>query len=93
MKVEEVTRQTMRELVAPYDIEARRQAYREGRFPRADKVTDLDRRYRWDLFYKSGLAMLFDTGIGGQYESGINGDHIYTALKRVIPSLSEGEEK
>ena len=84
MKVEEVTRQTMRELVAPYDIEARRQAYREGRFPRADRVTDLDTRYRWDLFYRAGLAMLFD-------DRSINEDHIYTALKRVIPSLSEGK--
>lgn len=84
MKVNEVLREAMQAMVLPFDNEDMRQAYREGRFPRADKVKDLDKRYRWDLFYRSGMGMLFD-------DRSINGDHIYTALKRVVPSLSEGK--
>jgi hypothetical protein len=72
----------LRELIAPLDTEETRERYKTGQFPRSAAVVDLNKRYRWDLFYAvRGYTLLpedrrdiFDT-------------HIYTALKRVVPPL------
>ena len=64
-----------------------RQAYREGRFPRADRVKDLDARFRWDLFH---TVLRRNRRLREVIESeDLNDSHIYTALKRIIPPLSE----
>jgi hypothetical protein len=85
MKISLEERARMATMLSGYDTEDRRQAYREGRFPRADAVKDLDKRYRWDLFYYVGMAneMRFGRDV---YDS-----HIYTVLSRLVPSLSEGK--
>ena len=84
----------MRERIAPLDTDDTRQAYREGRFPRADSVKDLDMRYRWDLFYAAKCGELVDgdhAGAivrGGAVVSGtITSAHIDTALRRIVASL------
>ena len=78
--------EAMRERIAPLDTVERRQAYREGRFPRAEAVRDLDMRYRWDLYYAGRVSDVFDTGIGGGDE-GLTSDHIDTGLRRIVPPL------
>jgi hypothetical protein len=48
-------------------------------------VQDIDRRYRWDLYW--GAARL----AGGLPDStnGYSDAHVYTALKSVVPSLTK----
>lgn len=69
--------------IEPHDTEANRQEYRNGEFPRADKVQDIDKRYRWDLFY--GLeAWRCIWERDGQ----LNDEHIDTMLRRIVPPLN-----
>lgn len=77
----------MARLIEPLDTPSVRQAYREGRFPRADKVKDLDTRYRWDLF---AAAKVWQIGL---YDHGYTDAHIDTALRRIVRPLgAEAEE-
>lgn len=73
--------QAMRERIEPLDTEETRAAYREGRFPRAELVQDLDTRYRWDLFHATKCREL--VGLGE-----VTSAHIDTALRRIVPKLS-----
>lgn len=70
----------LRGAVAPFDTDERRAAYRARQFPRAELVRDLDKRYRWDLFYRANgyRAMAHD------YRDGM----VDTALRRIVPPLS-----
>ena len=81
MKITPTQLDAMRERLAPMDTAERRQAYREGRFPRADSVLDLDRRYRWDLFWEAGGYRLLPS------DNGLDSSHIDTGLRRVVPSI------
>lgn len=89
MKLTPAQVEAMRERISPLDTDERRQAYREGRFPRAEAVKDLDMRYRWDLFHAARAVDVFHTGIGGEDE-GLTSDHIDTGLRRIVPALGEG---
>lgn len=73
--------------IQPLDSDARRQQYRDGDFPRADKVKDLNMRYRWDLFWGAkGYDVLRQSPDG--YESGQYYDsHIDSALRKIVPAL------
>ena len=62
-----------------------RERYRAGDFPRADRVRDLDKRYRYDLFYAAGGYRLLPE------DDDLTDAHIYTALRRVVPSLTVGD--
>jgi hypothetical protein len=70
----------MESLIAPFDTEERREVYRNGQFPRADLVKDVNHRYRWDLFY---MAKAY-RGMGdAEYDN----THIDTALRSIVPKL------
>ena len=79
--------EAMRERIAPLDTAERRQAYREGRFPRADRVKDLDMRYRWDLYHAGRVSDVLDRWGSGD---GLTDAHIDTGLRRIVPALGEG---
>jgi hypothetical protein len=80
--------QAIRDRIAPLDTDETRQAYREGRFPRADRVRDLDMRYRWDLFYAARGSDIVEPDAGRIIDSrGITSDHIDTALRRIVAPL------
>jgi hypothetical protein len=81
MKVDKDTLVRITDAIAPLDTPELRQDYREGRFPRADQVDDLDVRYRWDLFWKAGGWRLLPSG------HGLDSSHIDTALRRVVAGL------
>lgn len=69
--------------IAPVDCDALRAKYMAGDFPRgAGAVQDLDKRYRWDLYWH-----VFDRGFrfNGEY----NDSHIDTALRRAVPPITE----
>lgn len=59
--------------------------YENGKFPRSDKVKDLNKRFRWDLLY---AAKCYDKIIKPLYdEEGCDDTHIDTALRRIVPSI------
>lgn len=74
----------MRSAIEPLDTPQVRDAYRNGNFPRADRVQDLDMRYRWDLLNAARLTKfviyLYD-------EHDCNDNHIDTALRSIVAPL------
>jgi hypothetical protein len=89
MKLTPVQVEAMRERIAPLDTAERRQAYREGRFPRAEAVKDLDMRYRWDLYHAARVREVLDRNIGGD-GADLTDAHIDTGLRRIVPALGQG---
>jgi len=59
--------------------------YEQGRFPRSDKVTDLQRRFCFDLSYGSGLNKF----ICEELYTYMDDSHLYTALKKVCPVVTK----
>jgi len=89
LKIKPEHLQRLREALAPLDTEARRAPYRAGEIPRADAVTDIDKRYRWDLLYASGLKIGDGVGVPGDLElyGYLNDEHIDSALRSFIKPL------
>ena len=82
-KIPAPTVEAMRQRIAPLDCEANRAAYRDGNFPRADRGRDLDRRYRWDLYWAAQCQPILDqANIEGLLDS-----HIDTALRAIVRPL------
>lgn len=69
--------------IKPLDTAERRERYRKGDFPNADKVKDLDKRYRWDLLWASGDRYFLDFARALDATD----NHIDTALRRVVKPL------
>lgn len=80
MKIDAGKLAAMREAIDPLDTPERREKYRTGQFRHADRVKDLDKRYRWDLLYDSGV---FDVVDLYDYMDA----HIDTALRYLVPPL------
>jgi hypothetical protein len=78
----------VRDALTPLDTPERRARYRAGDFPNADRVRDLDTRYRWDTYY---LAV--DSGVL-TYDTlrNLNGAQTETVLRKVVPTLSGGSK-
>lgn len=87
MKITKETVEAMREHIAPLDTDERRSAYREGRFPRAEAVKDLDTRYRWDLYHASRCVDVIKGD--GDYPQDLTTNHIDTALRRIVQPLGK----
>lgn len=80
--------EAVRQALTPLDTPERRARYRSGDFPNADRVRDLDTRYRWDTYYlavDSG-ALTYDT------LRNLNGAQTETVLRKVVPTLSGGSK-
>lgn len=65
--------------VTPLDTESARESYRTRRIPRGASVKDIDKRYRWDLFWAARGHEL----LSSEYAD----SHIDTALRRIVPAL------
>lgn len=57
MKISADAVATLRAAIEPLDTAELRETYRARDFPRADRVKDLDKRYRWNLTYAAGLSL------------------------------------
>ncbi len=68
----------LKAVVSDQDTPKRREDYRTGNFVNAPRVNDLDKRYRWDLFYDS-----FMESLTLHYSDA----HIDTALRRIVPPI------
>ena len=81
MKIAPDTVALMAAAIATIDTEDRRAAYRAGLYPRAGLTKDLDRRYRWDLFWASHAnVQLHDL-------EHVLDSHIDTALRQIVSPL------
>lgn len=80
MKVKPEHVQALRALIEPLDTERVREAYRNGRYPRAELTKDVNRRYRWDLMWAAKAYNVVK-------DHGYNDEHINTALKSIVPML------
>lgn len=71
--------------LATLDTIHRRSKYRRGDFPYADRVDDLNKRYRWDLWWSTPWDVR-DQIIAafGDYPKD---DYIDTALRRLVAPL------
>lgn len=72
----------LRDWIVLFDDAERRTNYRNGDFPRSASVVDLNRRYRWDLFW---LAV--DAGMGYDMHEPYTNDQFDSALKRIVPDI------
>ena len=84
MKMSAVLYDWLRAEIERHDTEARRTAYREGRYPRADRTKDVDMRYRWDLL-RAVHGALPDT-LRPELND-LRDTHIDTALRRIVAQL------
>lgn len=83
MKVTPEHFEIMKAAIEPFDIETTRDRYRRRDIPRADSVKDIDKRYRWDLYYHAARLS------GGLPDStnGYTMEHIDTALRKIVKPL------
>ena len=72
-------------LVAPYDNEANRTRYRNRDIPRADAVKDINKRYRWDIWY--AVTRRNREFFDAVQEVNPSDSHIDTLLRSVVPTL------
>ena len=75
--------EVMRQMISPLDTPETRGVYERGEYPRP--AQDVDKRYRWDLFWAAGGWKVLE-------QAGLNGDdlldsHIDTALRSIVPKL------
>lgn len=89
LKIRSADLQRLQAAIAPLDTSARRTAYLEGRFPRADSCQDVDKRYRWDLLWASGLKLGDGMGMRGDLDlyAYLDDAHIDSALRHLVPTL------
>lgn len=89
LKIRPEDLKVLREAIAPHDTGAKRLAYLRGDFPRAEHCTNLDKRYRWDLLYASGLKIGDGAGVVGDLDlyAYLDDTHIDSALREIVPLL------
>jgi len=58
--------------------------YQKGLFSRAGHVKDLQKRFCFDIYYASKVPREL---VKAMYDSGMNDDHIYTALRSILPTI------
>lgn len=85
MKITPTHLESLTQALTPLDTPERRAQYASGEFPRADAVTDLNKRYRWDLLFATGPFSREWTTEVYKYA---DDTHIDTALRSVIKPLS-----
>jgi len=84
MRVTKSHMAALRDAITPLDRPEVRAHYLAGDIARADRVQDLDKRYRWDLFRASGAHRLV-WGWDADYADA----HLDTALRAIVPPLGE----
>lgn len=77
----------LRKHLAPFDTLEKRIQYSTGNFPYADKVVDLDKRYRWDLLYEANLSKWICDNVYPY----ANDTHLDTALRSIVAPLPRKE--
>jgi hypothetical protein len=89
MKIKPEDLVVLKEAISKVDTIENRQLYISGKFSRADRVKDINMRYRWDMLHLCKLRIGDGVGIEGDLNlySYMNDTHIDTALKSIIKPL------
>lgn len=83
MKVSDEHFKIIKDAVEPHDTDAQRERYRNRQIHNAAAVSDIDKRYRWDLYY---YAARLNNGLPDS-TSGYSMTHIDTALRKIVKPL------
>lgn len=84
MKISAHSLDKLETAIKPKDTIENRAKYLVGNFPRADRVNNLDVRYRWDLLY---LSMIAQDIHRITEDEDLNSNTLDTALKRIVPEF------
>lgn len=76
MKVSKDDIATLRTAIEKIDTLELRDKYARGDYPRSELTKDLNKRYRWDLYWACGVNL-----------DGYLDAHIDTALRSVVPAI------
>ncbi len=82
MKMSQEMFKELQDAISEVETDAIRDAYEQGQFARADRVKDLNERYRWDLFWAVRPTLTVNP-----YEEGLGSQHIDTALRRIVTPI------
>jgi hypothetical protein len=83
MKVSPEHFEAMKAAIEPLDLPEYRDRYKRRDIARNDYVQDINKRYRWDLYWfaaRKGYSMPDST-------NGYNMAHIDTALRKIVPDI------
>ena len=84
MKISKEVVEKYREYISEFDTEAVRESYRTGKYPRSEHTKDVNRRYRWDLFWcVNDTYKVYNDLI----EDDFNDSHIDTMLRNIVSPL------
>ena len=83
MKITQEHFQHIKNKVSILESEYHRTQYRDRKIAQADKVKDINTRYRWDLFHAAGLTSFACDHL----YSYLNDEHIDTALRSIVKPL------
>ena len=90
MKVTKEDINTLALHISRFDTQEMRDDYKSGSFKRSERTKDLDKRYRWDLFYCARQNFRHKPLCLPNFESAVkeyNSDHLDTALKKLVKPL------
>jgi hypothetical protein len=77
----------VRSLISQIDSQELREKYRQGNINNNFEGQDMDKRYRYDLFWAAAGDIYSKVN-----KEGLKSDHLDTLLKEVVPPLSEDVE-
>jgi hypothetical protein len=80
MKIAKQDIARVREAITPLDTMEVREKYLKGDYPRSESTKDVNRRYRWDLYWACGERFVGDDLLDS---------HIDTALRKIVPKLED----
>ena len=81
MRMSPFTLKELSDRMTPLDTPERRNDYLTGNFPRSEFVTDLDVRYRWDLYWAA-------EGREVTRNMDLTTNHVDTALRNIVAPLA-----
>jgi hypothetical protein len=91
MKIKPEHFEIIKKAIEPHDTTENRAIYREGRFHKAATTKDVNKRYRWDLFWHAQrLANPFGPSVKWVCDTlypYLDDDHIDTALRSIVKPL------
>ncbi len=88
MKVTDKHFQILQDAISVHDTETVREQYRKGEFARADVTKDLNKRYRWDLYWYAVRVANYNGQMPmPDHNDGYTMDHLDTALRRIVKAL------
>lgn len=89
LKIKEQDLQVLKSRIERLDTPARRDMYKSGNYARAHLTKDVDKRYRWDLLWTTGLKLGDGVGVKGDLDlyAYLDDTHIDSALRFLVPPL------